>query len=151
TLPARPTRGNCVSVCIQNSSSHVSTTFVRTSRRALWGDRAAYLHPDRALARIGERDDVSRVTTSQERPHASPATVTLVVRRGRSAAARSAVRRERVEPSRGAVHRRASEGRRHRLLYVPQLRVRPLRLRHIDRELSAAPRRLRRTELLHAR
>ncbi len=54
----------------------------------------------------------------------------------------------RFEPPRSAVHHHGAQGRWHRLLHVHELRSRPRRLRHRDRQLPAAAGGVRRPELL---
>ncbi len=56
----------------------------------------------------------------------------------------------RLEPSRGALHRRPAQGRRERLLHVPQLRAGPRGLRGPGRQLHPAAGCLRRSQLLQA-
>ena len=109
--------------------------------RREWTDAASRCHP-RPLSRPGSKEtDLVDDPATHRRPAGCPPA-------GPDAAFRF---RTCFQPPRGALHHHRPEGRRQRLLHVPQLRGRPLRLRHADRQLPAAAGCLRRPELLRAR
>ena len=133
--------------CIQNAGSSVLLRFGRKRRELAGLFLAAAVHPNPRMPRITSR--TSFIHRFQQRENRNA--LLTQIRMARVGGGRFAVGRAGIEPPRGAVHHRASEGGRHRLLHVQELRVRPRRLRDVDRELPAAAGRVRRSELFHAR